>query len=81
MSWLRSADASVVWAMEVARICLLIFGCAAGGWAVGFGMGYRRGVRDAITHDIASAVQRRCSPEVLAKPSYSAAEASKGSSR
>jgi hypothetical protein len=81
MSWLRSADASMVWAMEIARICLLVFGCAAGGWAVGFGMGYRRGVRDAITHDIASAAQRRCSPEVSATLSYSAAEASKSSNR
>ena len=43
----------MVWALEVARICLAIFGCVAAGWAVGFGMGYRRGVNDAIAHDIA----------------------------
>ena len=49
MTWFRSADASMVWALEVARICLAIFGYAAAGWAVGFGMGYRRGVNDAIT--------------------------------
>ena len=45
----RSADASLVWALEVARIWLIVFGCAAAGWAAGFGMGYRRGVNDAIT--------------------------------
>jgi hypothetical protein len=49
MTWFRSADAAMVWALEVARICLAIFACAAAGWAVGFGMGYRRGVNDAIT--------------------------------
>jgi hypothetical protein len=31
-------------ALEAARIWLVIFGCAAAGWAVGFGMGYRGGV-------------------------------------
>jgi len=49
MTWFRSADASMVWALEVARICFAIFGCVAAGWVVGFGMGYRRGVNDAIT--------------------------------
>ena len=39
----------MVWAMEAARVCLVVFGCAAGGWAIGFGMGYRRGIRDGIT--------------------------------
>ena len=39
----------MVWALEVARICFAIFGCVAAGWVVGFGMGYRRGVNDAIT--------------------------------
>ena len=58
MSWLRSADASMVWAIEAVRICLLVFGCVAAGWAVGFGMGYRRGVNDTIAHDIACAEQR-----------------------
>ena len=56
MIWFRSADASMVWAIEVARICLAIFGCVAAGWAVGFG--YRRGVNDAIAHDIACADHR-----------------------
>ena len=58
MTWFRSADASLVWALEVARICFAIFGCAAAGWTVGFGMGYRRGVNDAIAHDVACAEQR-----------------------
>jgi len=42
----------MVCALEAARICLVIFGCAAASWAVGFGMGYRRGANDAITGDI-----------------------------
>jgi hypothetical protein len=32
-----------------AIVCFAIFGCVAAGWVVGFGMGYRRGVNDAIT--------------------------------
>ena len=48
----------MVCAIEAARVCLLVFGCAAAGWAVGFGMGYRRGVNDALALDIACAVQR-----------------------
>jgi hypothetical protein len=52
MTWLRSADALMVCALEAARICLVVFGCAAASWAVGFGMGYRRGANDAITGDI-----------------------------
>jgi hypothetical protein len=48
----------MVWAFEVARICLAVFGCMAAGWVVGFGMGYRRGVNDAIAYDIASAEHR-----------------------
>ena len=58
MTWFRSADASMVWVLEAARIWLLIFSCAAAGWAVGFGMGYRRGVNDAITRDIINADHR-----------------------
>ena len=42
MTWFRSADASMVWALEVARICLATFGYAAAGWAVGFGRDHRR---------------------------------------
>jgi hypothetical protein len=53
-----SAQAALVWVIEAARICLLVFGCVAAGWAVGFGMGYRRGVNDAIAHDIACADHR-----------------------
>ena len=48
----------MLWALEVARICLAIFGYSAAGWVVGFGMGYRRGVNDAIAHDIACAEHR-----------------------
>jgi hypothetical protein len=45
---LRHSDASVAWALEAARIWLIVFGCAVAAWVVGFGMGYRRGVNDAI---------------------------------
>jgi len=59
MIWfLRFSDASIVWALETARIWLGIFGYMAAAWAVGFGMGYRRGVNDAIACDIASAEHR-----------------------
>ena len=58
MTWLRSADASMVLALEIARICLVVLGCAAAGWAVGFGMGYRRGVNDSIVGDIFKAKLR-----------------------
>jgi len=52
MTWLRLSDASLVWALEVARIWIIVFACAAGGWAIGFAMGYRRGVNDAIIGSI-----------------------------
>ena len=58
MTWLRSADASMVWALETARVWLLVFGCAAGGWAAGFGMGYRRGVNDGLMGNILKAEHR-----------------------
>jgi hypothetical protein len=59
MIWiLRFSDGSLAWALEVARVSLLIFGCAAGGWALGFGMGYCRGVRDAAMEDIVRADHR-----------------------
>jgi hypothetical protein len=58
MTWLRSADASMVWALEAAGIWLAVFGCAAAGWAVGFGMGYRRGMNDAMTDNIFKADHR-----------------------
>ena len=38
----------MVLTMEIARICLVVLCCVAAGWTVGFGMGYRRGVNDAI---------------------------------
>ena len=52
MTWLRTADPTLFLAFEATRICLLIFGCAAAGWALGFGMGYRRGANDAIAEEI-----------------------------
>ena len=59
MIWiLNFSDASMAWVLEAARIWVLIFGCAAGGWALGFGMGYCRGVRDAVTDDIVRADHR-----------------------
>jgi predicted naringenin-chalcone synthase len=59
MIWvLHFSDASMAWVLEAARIWVLIFGCAAGGWALGFGMGYCRGVRDAVTDDIVRADHR-----------------------
>jgi hypothetical protein len=58
MTWFRSADASMVWALEIARIWLAVLGCAAAGWAMGFGMGYRRGVNDAKTGDMIKAGHR-----------------------
>jgi hypothetical protein len=58
MTWLRSADAALVSAIEVARICLVLLGCVAAGWAVGFGMGYRRGVKAGMSGDIVKAEHR-----------------------
>jgi hypothetical protein len=52
MTWLRIADPGMAWGLEAARIWLVVFGCAAAGWVIGFGMGYRRGVRDAIADDL-----------------------------
>jgi hypothetical protein len=50
----------MIW--EVARICLVLLGCAAAGWAVDFGMGYRRGVNDGIAGRIFR-VEHRTSAE------------------
>jgi hypothetical protein len=36
----------------------LIVGCAVAAWFVGYGMGYRHGVRDAITDNIIKADHR-----------------------
>lgn len=59
MIWtLRLSDAPVTLMLEAARICLLIFSCVAGGWALGFGMGYSRGIRDAALDDIIRADHR-----------------------
>lgn len=59
MIWaLRFSDASMAWMLETTRIWLLVFGSAAGAWVLGFGMGYCRGVRDAVMDDIISADHR-----------------------
>ena len=39
----------MVWTIEIARNYLVVLCCVSAGWTVGFGMGYRRGVNDAIT--------------------------------
>ena len=59
MTWpLRLSDASMLWTLEAAWVCLIFFGCALGGCALGFGMGYRRGATDAIADDIIRADHR-----------------------
>ena len=58
MTWLRSADAALVSVIEMLRICLVLLGCGAVGWAVGFGMGFRRGVNDGMTGVIFKAEHR-----------------------
>lgn len=58
MTWLRSADPSMVWVVEALRVCLVVFACAAAGWVVGLGMGYRRGATDALRREIACADHR-----------------------
>jgi len=58
MTWLRSGEASLVWVLEAVRIWFGIFGLAAAGWTVGFGMGYRRGVNDALIGSICKADHR-----------------------
>jgi hypothetical protein len=45
-------------ALEAAWIFFVICGCVTSGWALGFGMGYRRGVNDAVSHDRISADHR-----------------------
>ena len=51
MTVLRLPSAPLAWALEAARIFFVVCGCAVSRWALGFGMGYRRGVDDATTHD------------------------------
>jgi hypothetical protein len=48
---LRLSCAPLAWALEAARVFFVVCGCVVSGWAVVFGMGYRRGVDDATTHD------------------------------
>jgi hypothetical protein len=58
MTLRRLADASTVWAIEIARFVRLILGCAAAGWVVGFAMGYRRGATDGISGRVLNADHR-----------------------
>ncbi len=58
MTFLRLGDPSLAWMLEAVRLWLLVFGCALCGWAVGFGMGYRRGVNDAISDQVFQADHR-----------------------
>jgi hypothetical protein len=48
----------MVWVVEALRVCLVVFACAAAGWVVGLGMGYRRGATDALRREIACADHR-----------------------
>jgi hypothetical protein len=52
MTWLRLADASMAWTLEAARIWLVVFGCTVAAWVIGYGMGSRRGVANAIADGI-----------------------------
>jgi hypothetical protein len=49
---------SMGWAMQVALIWTIALGGAGGAWIAGYHMGYRRGVKDAITGDIVRADHR-----------------------
>jgi hypothetical protein len=46
------------WALPTALTWLFISGCALAAWIVGYGMGYRRGVKDAISDHIINAAHR-----------------------
>jgi len=48
----------MVWTIPSGLTWLLIAGCALAAWVVGYGMGYRRGVKDAITGDGIKAKRR-----------------------
>jgi hypothetical protein len=37
-----------VWTIPSGLTWVFILGCAVAAWVVGYGMGYRRGVRDAV---------------------------------
>ena len=45
----------MVWTIPSGLTWLFIAGCAVAAWLVGYGMGYRRGVRDAIGDKILKA--------------------------
>ena len=37
------------WIIKPGLIWLFILGCAVAAWVLGYGIGYRRGIRDAMT--------------------------------
>jgi hypothetical protein len=41
-----------VWTLPSGLTCLFIAGCTVAAWVIGYGMGYRRGVNDAISGSI-----------------------------
>jgi hypothetical protein len=47
---LHLSSALLAWALEAAQIFVVLCGCAVCGWALGFRMGYRRGVDECCTH-------------------------------
>jgi hypothetical protein len=52
------ADMHMAWAMPTALTWLLAASCAVAAWLAGYGMGYRRGVKDAINDNIINAEHR-----------------------
>ena len=50
MHWTWTITSGLTW--------LFIAGCAVAAWVVGYGMGYRRGVNDAVNGSIAKADRR-----------------------
>jgi hypothetical protein len=41
-----------VWTLPTGLTWLFTMGCAAAAWVAGYGMGYRRGVRDGINGNV-----------------------------
>ena len=48
----------MAWAMPTVLTWLFTASCAVAAWLVGYGMGYRRGVKDAISDNIINAEHR-----------------------
>jgi hypothetical protein len=45
------------WIIKPGLIWLFILGCAVAAWVLGYGIGYRRGIRDAMTDRLPKADQ------------------------